>query len=88
MATTIQKEKRRRVLPEPLDAESTKRHETLRMEVHEGPDSHGRYHYSLHFMDDFFPGHPEGECVVRERGQHFFGLLPDISIKRTKDLRV
>lgn len=39
-------------------------------------DSRGRWHYSLHWTDNYFPGHPEGEYVERERGQHFFGVPP------------
>lgn len=43
-----------------------------RIEYHGKVDSEGRCHFSLHWMDDYFPGHPEGENVRRERGQHFF----------------
>jgi len=43
-----------------------------RIEYHSGSDSLGRCHFSLHWMTDYTPGHPDGEYVRRERGQHFF----------------
>lgn len=42
-----------------------------RIEYHGKSDKEGRSHFSLHWMDDYFPGHPDGEHVLRERGQHF-----------------
>lgn len=41
------------------------------IEYHGPTDTHGRCHFSLRWIDDYFPGHPEGEHVRRERGQHF-----------------
>ena len=48
-----------------------------RIEIYEGPDSHGRFHYALFWWTDYTPGHPDGEYVRRERGQHFFGVPPN-----------
>jgi hypothetical protein len=42
-----------------------------RIEYHGPLDVFGRCHFSLHWMDSYFPGHPDGEHIVRERGQHF-----------------
>jgi hypothetical protein len=47
-----------------------------RVEVHSGPDSLGRYSYTLFWEADYHPGHPEGENRRAERGQCFFGPLP------------
>lgn len=41
------------------------------IEYHGPTDTHGRCHFSLRWIDDYFPGHPEGEHVRRERGQQF-----------------
>lgn len=43
-----------------------------RIEYHSGSDSQGRCHFSLHWLADYHPGHPDGEYGTRERGQHFF----------------
>lgn len=43
-----------------------------RLELHEGPDSHGRYFYTLFRMADYHPGHPLGEYRTAERGQCYF----------------
>jgi len=43
-----------------------------RIEYHGPLDKDNRCRFSLHWMDNYFPGHPEGEDVRRERGQHFF----------------
>ena len=48
-----------------------------RIEIHSGPDSLGRYIYTLLWMDNYFPGHPDGEYVERERAQVFHAKLPD-----------
>lgn len=48
-----------------------------RGELYEGPDSLGRYSYALFWWTDYSPGHPDGEDVRREKGQHFFGRPPD-----------
>lgn len=53
------------------------RSNSRRLEIHRGPDSLGRYGYSIYWLDDYFPGHPGGEYKVRERGQNFFGKLPE-----------
>jgi hypothetical protein len=42
-----------------------------RIEYHGPLDVFGRCHFSLHWVDSYFPGHPDGEHIVRERGQHF-----------------
>ncbi len=58
-----------------------------RGEIIGGPDSRGAFTYFLYWMDDYFPGHPEGEYVIRERGQIFRELsgrhLDDESITWT-----
>lgn len=46
------------------------------VEIHSGPDDRGRYSYTLYWMADYHPGHPDGEYGWRERGQCFFGPLP------------
>ena len=43
-----------------------------RIEYHSQSDRLGRCHFSLYWRDSYFPGHPEGELVVRERGQNFY----------------
>jgi hypothetical protein len=43
-----------------------------RIEYHGVSDAQGRCHFSLHWMDNYFPGHPTMEHVRHERGQHFF----------------
>jgi hypothetical protein len=48
-----------------------------RIEIYEGPDKQGRYHYALFWWADYHPGHPQGEHRYAERGQHFHGN-PDI----------
>ena len=48
-----------------------------KIEILSGPDSLGRYVYFLTWLDDYFPGHPEGEYVTRERGQIFHAPLPE-----------
>lgn len=58
----------------------------LRGELLKGPDQHGRYSYFLYWLDNYFPGHPEGEYVERERGQVFFGVPPK-DIKKWTDSR-
>lgn len=42
-----------------------------RIEYHGPVDRDGRCHFSLHWMDDYFPGAPD-EHTPRERGQHFY----------------
>jgi hypothetical protein len=46
-----------------------------RIEIESGPDSLGRYHFTLYWLADYHPGHPDGENVIRERGQCFFATL-------------
>lgn len=43
-----------------------------RIEYHSASDRLGRCSFSLHWMTDYIPGHPEGEHVRRERGQCYF----------------
>ena len=47
-----------------------------RIEVHSGPDSHGRYCHTRYWLTDYKPGHPDGEYVTREVGQVLFAPLP------------
>jgi len=47
-----------------------------RVEIHSGPDSLGRYQYTLFRMASYHPGDPAGEYRVAERAQEFFGRLP------------
>jgi hypothetical protein len=59
-----------------------------RLEIYEGPNKSGEYHYALFWMADYHPGHPEGEYGWRERGQHFLApLKPEFDKLPTKDLR-
>ena len=55
---------------------------TRRIEIRSGPDSLGRYSYTLFWMADYHPGHPEGEYARRERAQCFFSTLPEWSNKK------
>lgn len=48
-----------------------------RVEVHRGPDERGRYGYTLFWMTNYHPGHPDGEYGWRERGQVFFCVPKD-----------
>jgi len=47
-----------------------------RIEVHSGPDSHGRYVHTRYWMAEYHPGHPDGEYRLTERGQVFHSVLP------------
>lgn len=49
--------------------------DTRRIELTSGPDELGRYHFTLYWMADYHPGHPDGEYATRERGQCFFATL-------------
>jgi hypothetical protein len=51
--------------------------QTHRIEIYDGPDRDGKYHYALFWMTDYSPGHPEGEYERRESGQHFRSALPE-----------
>lgn len=46
-----------------------------RIEVYEGPNREGNYHFALFWMADYHPGHPDGEYRTAERGQHFLAPL-------------
>lgn len=48
-----------------------------RIEIYEGPNKQGNYHYALFWMADYHPGHPDGEYGLRERGQHFRAPIPE-----------
>lgn len=56
-----------------VEAERAKRRvEFTRIEFHDdGPDHLGRRRYTLFWMADYHPGHPDGEHGRRERGQCF-----------------
>ena len=47
-----------------------------RIEIRGEPDALGRRSYTLFWMADYHPGHPEGESGWRERGQCFFAVPP------------
>ena len=40
-----------------------------------GPDELGRYRFILHWVCDYFLGHPDGEYVRRVRGQYFHAAI-------------
>lgn len=44
--------------------------------ISQKPDSLGRYLYTLLWLADYHPGHPDGEHAIRERGQVFFDVPP------------
>jgi len=45
----------------------------MRIEYFSKSDRLGRCHFSLSWVEDYIPGHPDGEYVPgRERGQHFY----------------
>lgn len=48
-----------------------------RVEVYSDPDARGRCHFAIMWVSDYHPGHPDGEYVTRERGQHYFGVPRD-----------
>ena len=41
----------------------------MRIEYHGPSDSHGRCAFTLFWMADYHPGHPDGEYRTAERGQ-------------------
>ena len=43
-----------------------------RIEYRGPSDTMGRSEFMLLWMDSYFPGHPDGEHQIRERGQCFF----------------
>lgn len=47
-----------------------------RIEFHGSIDEDGRESFTLFWMADYHPGHPDGEHGWRERGQCFFALVP------------
>lgn len=53
-----------------------------RVEIHSGPDALGRYHYTLFWLANYHPGHPDGEYGWRERAQEFFAELPAWAVTR------
>jgi len=48
----------------------------LRVNVFDGPDRLGRYHFETEWWTNYSPGHAEGEFVPRWRGQNSHGVLP------------
>jgi len=49
----------------------------VRVELHdEKPDRYGRYRYTMFWLADYHPGHPDGEHAIRERAQEFFAVPP------------
>ena len=42
-----------------------------RIEYHGKTDSYGKCSFTLYWMADYHPGHPDGESGWRERGQCF-----------------
>ena len=59
----------------------------VRIEYHSGSDRLGRCSFSLHWMADYHPGHPDGEFVTRERGQHYFGDPTERGYPRPEDVK-
>jgi len=58
-----------------------------RLEIYNGPDSVGRYHYAIFWLADYHPGHPDGENRTAWRGQHFFGPIPNEQFELETDKR-
>lgn len=56
-----------------------------RIEYHSASDKLGRCHFSLHWWDNYFPGHSEGEFVRRERGQNFYADPHQYGHKRPEE---
>jgi len=56
-----------------------------RIEYHSSSDQKGRCHFSLFWADTYFPGHPEGELVERERGQNFYADPRDYGHPRSEE---
>lgn len=54
----------------------------LRVTFHDVPDDLGRCHFTVYRLDDYHPGHPDGEHVVRERAQEFFADPEEHGFKR------
>jgi hypothetical protein len=54
-----------------------------KIEILGKPDTQGRISHMRYWMTDYCPGHPEGEYVVREKGQMLFSVLPE-EIKQMK----
>lgn len=54
------------------DMETTTRLPGPWIEKVSGPDRAGRFSYFVHWLDDYHPGHPEGEHRLGLRGQIFF----------------
>ena len=42
-----------------------------RIEYHDGPDSFGNYTFTVYWLAEYHPGHPDGEYRLAERGQVF-----------------
>lgn len=52
-----------------------------RIEIYAGPDRDGFYSIAKFWMTDYSPGHPLGENVTREHGQHFLVKSWDVPAK-------
>jgi len=57
------------------------------IKYHGNSGADGRSHFSLYWMDDYFPGHPEGEYICRERGQHFHADPREYGHLRPEDVK-
>ena len=52
---------------------ATKCNPIHRIEYHDtGSDDYGRRRFTVFWMADYHPGHPDGEYRTAERGQGFF----------------
>lgn len=58
-----------------------------RIEYHSKSDSLGRCSFSLHWMADYHPGHPDGEYQRRERAQTFFADPLKFGHQRPEDVK-
>jgi hypothetical protein len=55
----------------PVESLNYKRHQVFREK-----DSLGRYGNMQYWLDNYFPGHPDGEHKIRLRAQVFNSALP------------
>ena len=58
----------------------------LRIEYHCPTDKYGRCSFSLHWMTDYHPGHPDGEYRWAETAQMFFANPRDHRFPLPEDL--
>jgi hypothetical protein len=46
--------------------------DSMRIEYHTLPDKYNKCAFTLYWMADYHPGHPDGEYRTAERGQVFY----------------